>query len=134
MDSPAVPRPISHGQIGKNVACHFERSLIVSEYVLVITFLPQTTSARLPVCDRRPLLQQLHEPAKISVIVQSLDEQVQVVRHEAVRDYREVFLRRGVQNLITEARDKVGVHEHSRSVKRAAGNKIAMQSKIGKRV
>ena len=74
-------------RIRDDVASDVTRRVIVAEDPFVIAFLPQSAAARERMRRPGPLFRELRESFQIRIQSLGFDEQVHVVRREAVRVY-----------------------------------------------
>src|SRR5512145_2155994 len=81
--------------------------------------LPQTAAAFLRVLEPSRLLPAFDESLKVSGVRFALDQQVQMVRHETVRENSELFLLSDAFNFAQHALDDAFVLEHAAARVRA---------------
>ena len=102
----------------------------VSEDVLEVAALPQRV-ARPPLpFKRRPLFEDTDEPLKVAVHARSFNERVNVIRHEAVRNDRQVLHVRSTRKLQQDERYGVMIDEDTRALPRANREEISVDADV----
>src|SRR5439155_10685576 len=81
------------------------------EEFVVVAWLPQASAERTCERESRSLLRLMDKSARVGRFGLSLDEQVNVVWHEAVRDYFHVERSGDVQNLLANRVNVVRIDE-----------------------
>ena len=96
--------------IFQNVSDDRFSRLIVTKNALVISGLPQKLLGLLPVRESCCLLESLHEGLEVGLLGLSLDERVEMIRHQAIGKNCEVEQRRVMQKLLSYAsgNDRIG--------------------------
>ncbi len=86
-------------------------ALVRSQNVIEESDLPQALSMLLRVLEAGHLFPRLYEPLKVGLIRLALDEQMYVIRHDAVRKNLKLFGVRSTLNLLQDGIDGLGVHK-----------------------
>jgi hypothetical protein len=96
--------------------------------------LPQHVAVGFLVIEAGELFCPLDESATIRAVLLPLHEEMNMIRHEAVRNKREVFVDRRAQDLSQHQVDTFAAHEHVTSLIRAEGQEIPIAPEIVERL
>ncbi len=91
----------------------------------LVAVLPQRLAGRLFVQVPAAMLREFDEQVEIGVDAAALDQEINMVGHEAVRKNRDVARRGNSQKFTKCVADDVGVVEHSLPAMRRDGNEMA---------
>lgn len=114
----------------QDVPRDIQSGFIVSQYPLMVSGLPERPARRLPRCEAGDLLEMLHKARKVGILRLGDRQQVDVIRHEDVRDNREPERRRGLQNLGRDVGSNRIVLEDRLPEGSARCDKIALETDI----
>jgi len=114
----------------ENLSRHAQHILVVPQYVLVPVALPQLLVVHFFEVEARKLFCTTNERETVGIISQPFDKQVQMIWHEAVRNYRHVFIRRRSQNLLQNCVHVPCDREVSGARMRAEGKEISVETAV----
>jgi len=123
----------SHG-IRDDVTNYGDRRFASSHDAFVISLLPQPMFVASSEIESGFLLRTRHERPRICVRRRGLDQQVHVIRHEAVRKNCAREGSRHFQKIRSHAVDPISVCEHGPPIPHATRNKIAMVTAVVERL
>jgi hypothetical protein len=125
-------QPTSY-RVPKDVLRNKRRQLCVAKNVLEIALLPKRSIAGIAIRKPGSLLDGVRKLRKIRVFSVSLNEQMQVVRHETVRDNCKPPVTGGLENLLDHSAHGGVISEGAQASVGAEGQRIPIESNVRKR-